>query len=49
MIVLTSEYLLATTKQAIKTKGLTYRELSEKVGMPLSTFKRHFTSTKPYS
>ncbi|EDP60201.1 helix-turn-helix transcriptional regulator [Vibrio sp. AND4] len=42
---LTPEYLLAALRQAIKTKGLTYRELSEKMGMPLSTFKRHLTST----
>lgn len=27
---LTPEYLLAALRQAIKTKGLTYRELSEK-------------------
>jgi transcriptional regulator with XRE-family HTH domain len=42
---ITPEYLLAALRQAIKTKGLTYRELSEKMGMPLSTFKRHLTST----
>ncbi|MGR5236973.1 helix-turn-helix domain-containing protein [Vibrio alfacsensis] len=42
---LTPEYLLAALRQVIKTKGLTYRELSDKMGMPLSTFKRHLTST----
>ncbi|WP_423840399.1 helix-turn-helix transcriptional regulator [Vibrio mytili] len=42
---LTPEYLLAALRQAIKTKGLTYRELSERMGMPLSTLKRHLTSS----
>ena len=42
---LTPEYLLAALRQVIKTKGLTYRSISESVGTPLSTFKRHMSST----
>ncbi|MCG7496531.1 helix-turn-helix transcriptional regulator [Vibrio sp. Of7-15] len=39
-----SEYLLAALRSVIKTKGRTYRELADKVGVPLSTFKRHLYS-----
>ncbi len=41
---ITPEYMLAALRQVIKSKGLTYRELSGKMGVPLSTFKRHLYS-----
>lgn len=39
-----SEYLLAALRNIIKAKGLTYKELSDRLGVPLSTFKRHLYS-----
>ncbi|UXI00923.1 helix-turn-helix domain-containing protein [Photobacterium sp. TY1-4] len=39
-----SEYLLAALRNIIKAKGLTYKELAERLGVPLSTFKRHLYS-----
>jgi hypothetical protein len=39
-----SEYLLAALRSVIKTKGRTYRDLADRVGVPLSTFKRHLYS-----
>ncbi|MDN3681225.1 helix-turn-helix transcriptional regulator [Vibrio tapetis subsp. quintayensis] len=39
-----SEYLLAALRSVIKTKGRTYRDLADEVGVPLSTFKRHLYS-----
>ncbi len=41
----TPEYLLAALRQLVKSKGLTYRELADRLGIPLSTFKRHLYST----
>ena len=38
------EYLLAALRSIIKAKGLTYRELADRLGVPLSTFKRHLYS-----
>ena len=39
-----SEYLLAALRSVIKKKGRTYRDLADRVGVPLSTFKRHLYS-----
>lgn len=39
-----SEYLLAALRSVIKAKGRTYRDLADRVGVPLSTFKRHLYS-----